>query len=365
MNYFSESYTQGRKKFCDAAQQAGLEVITHTNPHAKTPDNQPLTTDVAWCGSTQATKILLVTCGTHGLEAASGSATIIQWLATKQYKKLPNDIAVIFVHALNPYGWAYNSRTNEDNVDINRNFLSRQNNKPDNPVYAELHEFMMSDDISISSLESSIELFEDYAQKHGRGNAIHGITGGQYDNPQGLSYGGFQQSWSVKTLNNKVQTFLPDAEKVAAIDWHTGIGEFAQPFMITGDETGSEEHKRAAAWWGENLLHNHNIFDDSIRPDYSGLLANGLEAEINKLDNVQLLAVTVEFGTYPLNSMIQALMMDNWIRFRSTDHSSVEHLTTKTRLIERFNPSAYEWRIGVLKHAERIYQQTLTGLAQW
>ena len=31
---------------------------------------------------------------------------------------------IVFVHALNPYGMANNRRFNEDNIDLNRNFLS-------------------------------------------------------------------------------------------------------------------------------------------------------------------------------------------------------------------------------------------------
>ena len=38
------------------------------------------------------------------------------------YKALPPRSARYFIHALNPFGFAWLRRVNEDNVDLNRNF---------------------------------------------------------------------------------------------------------------------------------------------------------------------------------------------------------------------------------------------------
>ena len=35
----------------------------------------------------------------------------------------PADVRVVMIHALNPYGMAWVRRVNEDNVDLNRNFI--------------------------------------------------------------------------------------------------------------------------------------------------------------------------------------------------------------------------------------------------
>ena len=67
--------------------------------------------------------------GTHGPESYVGSAVQLSILDTfvhlnvtdKDRESIPN---IVFVHALNPYGFATNRRVNEDNIDINRNFLT-------------------------------------------------------------------------------------------------------------------------------------------------------------------------------------------------------------------------------------------------
>jgi hypothetical protein len=96
-----------------------------------------LTTDVAIFrppGSSDK-RVLVHISGTHGPEGYLGSA--VQYAALKhlaatgvyKYKnrknlngvKLPT---IVFVHALNPFGFKHHRRVNEDNVDLNRNFLT-------------------------------------------------------------------------------------------------------------------------------------------------------------------------------------------------------------------------------------------------
>ena len=51
--------------------------------------------------------------------------------------------ASCFLHALNPYGFSHLRRTNEDNVDLNRNFRDFSTLPPPNAAYAEVHGFMV------------------------------------------------------------------------------------------------------------------------------------------------------------------------------------------------------------------------------
>ena len=60
--------------------------------------------------------------GTHGPESYTGSAIQLSWLQ-QQEKFISSSLAVLNIHGVNPYGWAFCSRTNENNVDLNRNFV--------------------------------------------------------------------------------------------------------------------------------------------------------------------------------------------------------------------------------------------------
>ena len=50
---------------------------------------------------------------------------------------MPEDVAIVLVHALNPFGFAWRRRWNENNVDLNRNFLDDRSFLDGDAAYAE------------------------------------------------------------------------------------------------------------------------------------------------------------------------------------------------------------------------------------
>ncbi len=52
------------------------------------------------------------------------------------------------IHAVNPFGFSHLKRTNEDNIDLNRNFNDFSTPYPDNPVYEEVHDLLVPKDLA-------------------------------------------------------------------------------------------------------------------------------------------------------------------------------------------------------------------------
>ena len=121
--FFSETYSEAREKFRSAATQAGAELQSY--PIANGLD-QDLTMDVARWGDRDARASLVVSSGVHGVEGFLGSAIQLAWLrdTARDLNHQPQGIRFVFVHAVNPFGFANQRRFNEENVDLNRNFLS-------------------------------------------------------------------------------------------------------------------------------------------------------------------------------------------------------------------------------------------------
>jgi len=365
MNYFSSSYNEGREKFLNLCKSRKIHTQSHINPNAKTADGNELAMDTAWFGPKDADKVILMMSGAHGLEAATGAAIFLDWIDNDEYSQLPGDVAVMLVHAINPYGWAYSSRTNEDNIDINRNYLNHQKPHPKNSTYPDMHNLLTSNDMSCSGLEQSRQNFHDFAKTHGGNSAIQGVCGGQYDHPKGVGYGGKELCWSNRMLSKIVQENLYLAKKVVVIDWHTGIGSFGEPFLIMDDRKGSELFSRAGRWWGENNIHTEDVFEETGNLNYTGLLIQGIKNDIKKLNEADVLSTVIEWGTYGMDTMLQALLMDRWLRVDNENPQSIEATMVKTRLIERFYPSMPEWRRAVLTGSQMIYKQTLEGIMRW
>jgi len=137
LSLYADSYTAARGKFLTAAGDAGASVTTYVHPQETGADGGSLCIDVARLGPRDATRALLIASGTHGPEGFAGSAGQIALLRSESSKELPKDVRIVLVHGVNPYGFARITRTTENNVDLNRNFIDFSAGLPANPTYRE------------------------------------------------------------------------------------------------------------------------------------------------------------------------------------------------------------------------------------
>ena len=119
---FSSDYSEARVKFLAACDAASVPVEHFRNPETG-PNGEPLYTDVAVLGPNDAERVLLLCSGTHGVEGFAGSAIQTGLLSEEITARLPDGVRLVMIHALNPFGFAHLRRVNEDNVDLNRNFV--------------------------------------------------------------------------------------------------------------------------------------------------------------------------------------------------------------------------------------------------
>jgi hypothetical protein len=68
--------------------------------------------------------MLVLISGTHGVEGFAGSACQLAAVRLGLFGELPSDLAVLMIHSINPYGFAFCRRVTESNVDLNRNCVS-------------------------------------------------------------------------------------------------------------------------------------------------------------------------------------------------------------------------------------------------
>jgi hypothetical protein len=120
---FSATYAQARVRFLEAAARAGLAIESHVHPLAGR-EGETLAMDVARDGPADAASVLIVSSACHGVEGHCGSGVQVfalhdqEWLA----KARGAGVAVLYIHALNPYGFSHGRRVTHENVDLNRNF---------------------------------------------------------------------------------------------------------------------------------------------------------------------------------------------------------------------------------------------------
>jgi hypothetical protein len=93
LSSFSSSYEDAQEKFLDAA---GAHAAHERHPAEKGPSGEALYLDVAALGPQDASRVLAVGCGTHGIEGYPGSAALTHWMRSGGAKRLPPDTAVVF-----------------------------------------------------------------------------------------------------------------------------------------------------------------------------------------------------------------------------------------------------------------------------
>ena len=174
--------------FLDACADAGAMHECFRNPRAD-PQGEPLHTDVALLGRRDARNALVLCSGTHGVEGFAGSAIQTGLLREGIGSRLGPETSILMIHAINPFGFAHLRRANEDNVDLNRNFIDHTRPHPASLDYDALADILAPTAWWPLATGASIARLLIHRITRGKAALQAAITGGQYTHPQGLFYG--------------------------------------------------------------------------------------------------------------------------------------------------------------------------------
>ncbi|MCI3203457.1 MULTISPECIES: M14 family metallopeptidase [Pandoraea] len=355
---FSESYRQARKRFIGAARQAGVEVTSHVIPDLVGREGESLSTDVVRLGPSDARRLLILTSGTHGVEGFCGSAAQIALLgdAGLQGRLMAANVAILVVHAINPYGFSWLSRTNEDNVDLNRNSIDFTQALPVNEAYDELHELLVPPTWPPSS--DNVRAIADYIEVHGAVAYQRALTIGQYAFADGLFYGGRQPVWSTRLMRTLIETHAADCNAIGWIDFHTGLGPPGHGEKICVGGLDADELARARAWWGADLA--SPVDGTTVASNVGGPLLDTLRTA---RPDAQVTAMAIEYGTVPLIDMLHMLRADSWLR-RHPDAPDAQASAIRQAVHSAFCFDDPVWQGQILGQARVAILQAVTGLSR-
>jgi hypothetical protein len=354
---FSESYAEARPKFCAAAAAAGGALRSWLNPKARGPNGEALYLDTARFGPRDAANMLVLIAGTHGVEGHCGSGAEIAWLRTGGPAKLPPDTGALLVHAINPYGFAWSRRVTEDNVDLNRNFVDHDKAYPANPGYLEIAAAVLPPEWTDAAHGETARVFDAYAQKHGAFGLQGAITAGQYTHPDGVFFGGERPTWSNRAIRAIAREELAAARRVGVIDFHTGLGPFGHGELICAVAPDAKSFARARAWYGDEMTSPES--GTSTSAVVVGVMTDAFPQE---LPDAEVTSIAIEYGTYSVDAVLNALRADNWLHQRG-DLGSPLGKAIKADIKERFFPSGDKWREMVWQRADQAVGWALQGLA--
>lgn len=367
MEYFAESYAHARGMFLSSAMETGAAIETMTHPNALCPAGGPLCIDIARIGPKDASNVLFMMCGTHGVEGYSGSAAQIAFLKHGLPERLPPHVAIVILHGLNPYAWSRDSQRNEDGIDINRNFMDFARPLPsEDPLHQMFAAILDIDEMSFAALGHATQAIFALREHVGAKRFMDALAGGQYNSSRGIKFGGKSPSWSNLCFRSIVQEYLARAERIASLDWHTGLGRYGDLFTLCFCPPQTRAFQLTSAWWGADVVRRgaeswSAAGETSPSPDITGSAWSCL---IEEAAHAEIAGGVIEFGTMPLESILQAVVLDHWLTFTApADDASMGYWRAQMRAF--FAPREIGWERSVARHAQRVCASSLAGLTAW
>lgn len=354
---FSATYAEARAKFLEAAKGAGASLSAYVHPE-RGPDGGELATDVAWIGPADARAVLVLVSATHGVEGHCGSGAQVDWLRRGEAAMRAPDVAVMLVHAINPYGFAWSRRVTHENVDLNRNFIDFAQPLPTNTAYDALANAVkpLTWD-EAARTESRAQLLA-YAREHGFPALVQAMSGGQYAHADGIFYGGTGPTWSRQTLEAIFRERLSAARDVGIIDYHTGLGPVGYAEQIVSAMPDTDEYRRAALWHGLAVASQSG--GESVSAKLAG---DWLDATPRLLSHARVTGIALEYGTVETARVLEALRADNWLHAHG-DPLNAEGQAIKAQVRDAFHVDTDVWRGMVLGQSLIAIRQALAGLAR-
>jgi hypothetical protein len=345
IDFFAPDYFTARTRFRSAVLARGGQ-IESILLDAKGPEENDLTIDIGWFGSSAPKRAFIHSSGLHGVEGFAGSAIQMQWLE-EGIPEPGSDCAIALIHALNPFGMAWLRRANENNVDLNRNFLGADDDftgAPDH--YAALDPFLNPASPPASPLT---ELFALRAAgkilQYGMPALRRAIASGQYDFPRGLFFGGQRHEQGPRRFQLYISGRFSDSSRLVAIDVHTGLGRFGEDCLLVSDaEMQFAFGSRARSPDAKHIGYRP-------RGAHDGLYFRMFPA-------AQVYFAVQEFGTRHPLAVLAALRAENRCHHYGAAGAQEIH-RAKRRLLEVFCPSDKRWREQVLKRGREVIGQAL------
>lgn len=322
--------------------------------------------DVAQDGPADAKKIALISSAVDGVEGFCGSGIQVQALRDRSWRKQvlggnSNDVAVLYLHAINPWGFSHLRRVTHENVGMNRNFPDFSKPLPANVGFRELRPLLLP-----STWPPAPEVqqqVQQYIATRGMKGLQAAASAGQYEFAGGLFFGGHAPTWSNTALHQVLRDYCGQASHVAWVDLHTGLGPTGVGERIySGHEGDPGNYARCARWWGNAGAAPITRLDDgSTSPaDLNGTIRQCVDTE---LAHAEATKITLEFGTALVMQGLQAMRAEQWLKLHP-ETPAPKAAVIKQALRDYFYVDTHEWKTQIPHQGLQTLAQMVGGLSE-
>ncbi|MBR4882233.1 MAG: DUF2817 domain-containing protein, partial [Clostridia bacterium] len=229
--YFCTTYDEVRKNLEKRVAKLKAEGISVERTSFAVDADDGLYIDNVYLPSKgERTNLIVLTTGVHGMEGFIGSV-MLDVFFEEIYPDLDSEnTGILIVANVNPYGMKYYRRYNENNVDLNRNFILDWNDfdLSSNKEYPKVKSFLQPEGKMGNALWHEAGFYLSLGKEaitSGADTISDALLTGQYEYPEGVYYGGNGDERSTLYLKGVFKEALSgEYENIVHIDIHSGYG---------------------------------------------------------------------------------------------------------------------------------------------
>ena len=297
------------------------------------------------------TNLIVLTTGVHGIEGYIGSVMLdVFW--DEVYTTLDqSNTGVLVVANVNPYGMKYHRRYNENNVDLNRNFILdwSTHDMAVNKDYPKCDEFLGPQSAMGNIFWHEVGFLGSLAGQvitNGADTISNALLGGQYEYAEGVYYGGNGDEASTTFLKNVFkETLEGEYENIVHIDIHSGYGPRYNMVIFNSVFDTMTEAETKEMFGYDNII---AIDSEDFYPTTGDTTDYYYRLREHMKSDKALFSTCFEFGTIG-DSFLDSIISMKYTIEENQNHwnpssDSITNKVIKERYQELFYPTEKEWR---------------------
>lgn len=349
---FYNSYEDIRSHLKDRVNDLRAEGVTiEVSEYAVDKEDELYIDNIFLPSEKEKKNLIVLTTGVHGMEGYIGSV-MLDVFFDEIYPTLDTETTGVLVIAnVNPYGMKYMRRYNENNVDLNRNFIIDWENfdLSSNKDYPEVKEFLQPEGKIGNALWHEVGFYLSLAKEaltKGADKVSDALLTGQYEYPQGVYYGGTGDEVSTKYLKGVFNDCLDgEYENIIHIDIHSGYGpRYNMVVFNSVFDKMTESETKEAFGYDYIIAYDSESFYATTgdTTDYFYRLAE------SKNSDKELFSTCFEFGTIG-DSFIESILSLKYTVDENRQHwypteNKISKEVVNENYKELFYPTEKEWR---------------------
>ena len=337
----------------DELRSNGIEVIT--NEFAVNASENLYIDNIYLPSSGEKSNLIVLTTGVHGIEGYIGSVMLDVFFEEIYPDLNTENTGILIVANINPYGMKNYRRYNENNVDLNRNFIEDWENfdLSSNKEYPKVDKFLQPEGKMGNAFWHEVGFYASLAKEAiftGADTISDALLTGQYEYPEGVYYGGNGDEVSTTYLKGVFADCLDgEYENIVHIDIHSGYGPRYNMVIFNSVQDPTTEAEARQMFGYDYIIAQDSeefyvTFGDTT--DYFYRLAR------SKNTDKELYSTCFEFGTIGDGFFDSILSLkytvdENRQHWYPTDNAITKEMVRENYL-ELFYPTEMEWRMKAI-----------------